>query len=226
MKWFERRPQAVTMNVRQRATDALTALNLHWAGVALLGLVNLYLIVHTVVLYQQAKGQDADAVAKQEVALKTAKIQARPLEGLDAKLKRANGDADTFYEERLPLSYSEVVTELGALSTRDKVRLARVQYVQSAVAGDAAGQLVQVQMDAGLTGDYRSLVTFINGLERDRVFFLINSVTLTGQQTGTVNLRVRITTYLRGAEATAEIERVAALATAAPGETGGQGAAR
>ncbi len=54
-------------------------------------------------------------------------------------------------------------------------------------------------MDASLSGDYRPLMLFINSLERDKMFFLINGVTLSGQQSGTVNLRLKLTTYLRGA---------------------------
>ncbi len=52
-------------------------------------------------------------------------------------------------------------------------------------------------MDARLSGDYRPLVEFLNALERDKSFFLIDGVGLTGQQSGTVNLRLRLTTYLR-----------------------------
>ena len=53
-------------------------------------------------------------------------------------------------------------------------------------------------MDASLTGEYRALVQFINALERDRSFFVIDGISLSGQQSGTVNLRLRLTTYLRG----------------------------
>ena len=216
---FSRRPTAVTMNVRQRAEDAFSALNLHWAALALVGLVNLYLLVHVAILWQQAKGQDADAVARQEVALKTAKIASQPLEGLDVKLQKANTEADTFYDERLPVSYSEIAQEIGVLATKDKVRLAGAQYSQSAVTGDAAGQLTQVTLDARLTGDYRPLVEFINGLERDKVFFLISGVTLTGQQSGIVNLRVRITTYIRGMAAEADAQKVAVGFDQTPGSS-------
>jgi hypothetical protein len=40
---------------------------------------------------------------------------------------------------------------------------------------------------------------YINGIERDKdqVFFIIDGVTLTGQQGGLVNLRLRMTTYIR-----------------------------
>ena len=51
-------------------------------------------------------------------------------------------------------------------------------------------------MDASLTGEYAPLMHFINGLERSKTFFLISGLTLTGQQGGTVNLRLRLNTYL------------------------------
>ncbi len=187
-----------TANLRQRSRDWLTPLYFHYAGLALLLLINLYLAIQVGVLWQQAKGQDAEAVAGQQVALKTAEIQAKPLEGLDVKLTRANQEADRFYADRLPVSYSEVLSELGALTKRQGVRLTHVNYAQAAVAAQGVSQLTEVRMDASLTGDYRSLVLFLNGLERDPVFFVINGVTLTGQQSGTVNLRIRLTTYLRG----------------------------
>lgn len=208
------RPKAVTLNVRERTRDTLSALNLHWAGTGLLALVNLYLLLQMGLAWQQVKNHDADALARQQVALKTAEIASRPLQGLDVKLAGANTHADGFYQERLPGSYSEVLSELGGLAKRQSVRLTRVQYAEAPVAGEAAGQLREVKMDASLSGDYRALVVFLNGLERDRVFFLISGVTLTGQQTGTVNLRIRLTTYLRGLGTGEEILKSVA------GETG------
>ncbi len=203
-------PRAVTFNVRERTRGWLSPVNLHWAGVGLLAVVNLYLLLHMAFLWQQAKSQNADALAQQQVVLKTAEIAAIPLKGLDAKLHTASQGADRFYQDRLPVSYSEVAAELGALAKRQGARLTRVQYAQSPVAGEAAGQLIEVKMDASLSGDYRAMVLFINGLERDRIFFYISGVTLTGQQSGTVNLRIRITTYLRSLGAAEEQPRVVA----------------
>ena len=211
------RPKAVTINVQKmtrRTRELLTALNLHWAGVALLGLICLYLLTGMAFAYQRAKSQDANALAAQHVALETARIQEQPLEGLDTKLGAATKKADEFYLERLPVSYSEFLTELGALAKKQGVRLTRVQYAPSTVTGESAGQLTQVQMDAGLTGQYRSLVQFINGLERDKTFFVIGGVTLTGQQTGLVNLRIRIATYLRNPLTEEERQRLMSESTA------------
>jgi hypothetical protein len=182
----------------ERARAWLSPLNLHWAGVGLLALVNLYLLAQMGLLWQSASSHNAEAMAQQRIELKTAEIAALPLRGLDEKLARATADADKFYQRRLPANYSEVAAELGALTNAQKVRLARAGYTPTPVLVGSAGALTEVRVDASLTGDYRPLVQLINSLERDKMFFVINGVTLTGQQTGTVNLRLRLTTYLRG----------------------------
>jgi hypothetical protein len=129
--------------------------------------------------------------------MKTAEIATKPLEGLDGKLSKATADSDQFYAKRLPLAYSDVVAELGELTKKQGVKLTRVQYADSPMLDGAIGALTEVRMDASLSGDYRPLVLFINSLERDKMFFLIRGVTLTGQQSGTVGLRLGLTTYLR-----------------------------
>lgn len=176
----------------------LTPLNLHFAGVAALVLVNIYLALQLAVLWQKSRSNDANALAQQQIALKTAEISAQPLRGLDAKLARATDEADRFYAARLPASDSEVLTELGRLTKDHNVRLTRGQYIHAPVLAGTAGELTEMRIDASLSGDYRPLVQVVNALERDRMFFLIDSVTLSGQQSGTVNLRLRLRTFLRG----------------------------
>ena len=56
-------------------------------------------------------------------------------------------------------------------------------------------------MDAGISGDYPAIMRFINSLERDQIFFIIRAMSLTGQQGGLVNLRLRVSTWLRPADA-------------------------
>jgi type IV pilus assembly protein PilO len=62
-------------------------------------------------------------------------------------------------------------------------------------------------------------VLFVNSLERDKMFFVITGVTLTGQQSGTVGLRVRLTTYLRSPVGTEGSEKTEAAAGAGEGAT-------
>jgi len=217
------KPNISVGTVLVRARSLLSALNLHWTGVGLLALLNLYLLAQMGFLWHAASNHNADAMSQQSIALKTAEIAAQPLRGLDAKLARATEEADNFSRQRLPASDSEVAGELGILTKKQSVRLTRAQYFHDPVLAGSAGELTEVRIDATLSGDYRPLVHFINSIERDNLFFVIKTETLTGQQSGTVNLRLGMTTYERGAAAqglTTPESRTAGKSDAASGRPG------
>jgi hypothetical protein len=214
------KPKTAAKNGAGRARDLLRPLNLHWAGVGLLALVNVYLIAQMGFLWHASSNYSADAMTQQRKELRLAGAAAEPLRGLDAKLATATGEADRFSRERLPAKDSEVVAELGALTKKAGVRLVGATYVPAPVLAGSAGELTELRIDARLAGDYRPLVQLINALERDKMVFVIDGVTLNGQQSGTVNLRLRLTTYLRGGAAA---EPAAAETAAAGAAAGGQG---
>ena len=207
----------------RQARDLLSPLNLHWAGVGLLALVNLYMLGQMAFLWNSASSRNAAALEQERATLKTAQIAALPLRGLDAKLARATKEANQFSEQRLPASDSEIAAELGVLFKKQGVRLIRAQYMYAPVLAGSAGELTEVRIDASLSGDYRPLVEFINSLERDKMFFVILGQTLTGQQTGTVNLRLRLTTYERGTPPHTLATAVDATADKGTGTAGGHG---
>jgi hypothetical protein len=74
-----------------------------------------------------------------------------------------------------------------------------VQYSQ----GLPGSNLTEITMDAGISGGYPEIMRFVNSLERDQTFFVIRAMALTGQQGGTVTLRLRVSTWLRAADAAA-----------------------
>jgi Tfp pilus assembly protein PilO len=104
-----------------------------------------------------------------------------------------------FYDRRIPPSYSSISYRIGELSVASGVRLTRVQYTQGVPGAD----LTEISLDAGISGDYRSIMRFVNSLERDQTFFVIRALSLTGQTGGLVNLRLRVSTWLRPADAAA-----------------------
>lgn len=176
----------------------ITPLNLHWAAAGLLVLLNLYLIVHLFVLWNVSRNYKAESFEQQNTQLRVARVAAQPLRGLDEKLAAATAGADGFYKDRLPQTYSEVISEFGALTRKAGVRLTGAQYTPAIVLPNSTGQLTELDIDARLSGEYRPLVQLLNSLERDKTFFVIRTVTFNGQQSGAVNLRLRVTTYLRG----------------------------
>jgi type IV pilus assembly protein PilO len=220
----EKRKAAAAREWAEKARELGTLRNLHIAGVVVLGLVNLYLLAHMAFAWRAANSDNAAALADQTIGMQTAKIARQPLEGLDEKLAQATKDADKFYRQRLPLANSDVAGELGALAKKQGVKLIRVQYAYAPVLPGTTGELTEAKMDASLSGDYRPLVLFVNSLERDKMFFVITGVTLTGQQSGTVGLRVRLATYLRSPVGTEEPDKTLAAAGAGDGTADGAAA--
>ena len=184
------------MTRRNRFDRFGAALNAHLAGVAALLLLDL--VLGTKLLLAVHRGH-SDQTAEYSAELATyaqLKQQAGRLQGLPAQLQASRTQADAFEGNRIPTSFSALLNELGSLTTRDHVRLSRAAYP----VGPAVPGVVEARIDANVNGEYTQVMHFLNDVERDRnhVFFTIRSVTLTGQQGGQVNLRVRMTTYLRG----------------------------
>jgi type IV pilus assembly protein PilO len=193
---IERQRRVPRLTARARAL--LTVMNLHFAGVAALAVVNLYLIAHLIFVWQNLNTHGANAIDQSRVQLIAAELAAKPLRGLDSKLVTSTSDANAFYQSRLPYAVSQVAAELGTLAKQAGVRQTRTQYTYAPVPTlSNVDELTEMRIDASVSGDYRPIVHFINAAERDKIFFVVNGINLTGQQTGQVNLRVRMTTYLR-----------------------------
>lgn len=122
-----------------------------------------------------------------------------PLRGMDQKLAHAQKDDAAFMERRLPSQYSDVVEELGKLASANHISIGAISYATSP--GDLPGVL-NLEMHAGLAGQYVNIVKFMNSVERDKMFFIIDSIGLTGQgakngPSGVVHLDMKLDTYLR-----------------------------
>jgi type IV pilus assembly protein PilO len=177
----------------------ITAQHWHYGAIIVLLLLNLTLAVRLIFAWDRAKQGDAANIATSQAQYRAMKLKTAPLRGLDKKIDQAKLDQQAFYGKRFPANDSEVLTELGALAVKNNVLLARGQYAHR----KPQQGLVEMDMEASLSGDYAPVVRFINGLERDKLFFLIQGVALNGQQNGVVSLRMRLTTYLRADTANA-----------------------
>lgn len=121
-----------------------------------------------------------------------------PPDQVQNRVNEARAQIDAFFKQRLAPSASALSAELGKLATSNGVRLNAVRYAE--MDSDLPG-LTHLRIEATITGDYLANVKFINALERDQMFFIINNVSLTEQQGGSVGLGVSLETYLKsGAE--------------------------
>jgi type IV pilus assembly protein PilO len=186
-----------------------TLLNLHIAIVVILAGVVLFVGAKAVVAVHDAGAAQSASFEQQQIRYAQLQAQMSHIQGLPQKVDQARDDGAKFYERRIAPNYSTVAEELGVIEVKDQVRMSRASYT----AAPAIEGLRELRIDANLSGDYAPLMHFINDLERDKnhVFFMIDGLTLTGQQGGLVNLRLRVSTWL------------SAGATDLPGES--QGAA-
>lgn len=138
-----------------------------------------------------ARQQEFDAIRRQVQHKLQVVI---PPDQVQARVNEARTQIDAFLKERLAPSASSLSSELGKLATSTGVRLTGAKY--SEVESDMPG-LSHVVVDAIITGDYLAAVKFVNAVERDKMFFLINNVALTEQQGGNVSLNVSVETYVK-----------------------------
>ena len=118
--------------------------------------------------------------------------EAEPLRDIDKKVATARQQIDDFYKNRLPAQDSAISEELGKVAGQNRVRIGQIRY-KSKDTGVAGLRPLEIQAD--FTGDYLELVRFINALERDPLFFIIDSVELGGEQGGLVKLQLKLETY-------------------------------
>jgi type IV pilus assembly protein PilO len=172
-------------------------LNVHIAAVAVLAIANLVLLVQLGLAWHTLRRDRPEELALKQTDLRMAELQAKPLRNLPERVADSTKGATHFYDGRVPGADSAILSELGALAAKANVRMSRGQYAFAPVLHD----VTEVRMDESVSGEYADLMRFINSVERDKMFFVINGLTLTGQQGGLVNLRLKVTTYLHGAAA-------------------------
>jgi type IV pilus assembly protein PilO len=172
-------------------------LNVHFAAVAVLAIANLVLLVQLGLAWHTLRRDRPEELALKQTDLRMAELQAKPLRNLPERVADSTKGATRFYDGRVPGADSAILSELGALAAKANVRMSRGQYAFAPVLHD----VTEVRMDETVSGEYADLMRFINSVERDKMFFVINGLTLTGQQGGLVNLRLKVTTYLHGAAA-------------------------
>jgi type IV pilus assembly protein PilO len=184
------------LNLNLGRSSTFNLLNLHIAAVAVLAIANLVLLVQLALAWHTLRRDRPEELELMRSELRVAQLQAKPLRNLPKRVADSTQGAEHFYAGRVPGADSAILAELGLLEQKANVRLSRVQTSFEPALRD----VTEVRMDASVSGDYTAVMKFINSVERDKMFFVINGLTLTGQQGGLVNLRLKVTTYLRGSD--------------------------
>lgn len=165
----------------------------HYVGLGVLILIVLLLAVRLGMDWAATDSSSSGALANRQIELKTLELQTAPLRGLDQRVVDARKQIQEFYEKRVPANYSSISMQIGDLATKTGVHVSRLAYNPGATTGD----LTEISLDSSITGEYPQIMHFVNGLERDKAFFIIRAMAFTGQQGGQVSLRLRLSTWMR-----------------------------
>lgn len=191
---------------RERLASPLTW---HFVGFAVLLALTIGLCIRLGFDWAAMNSNSSDVLAGKQIELRAEEIQTAPLRGLDKRVDKTREEMLAFYKKRIPADYSLISSRIGELAVGSGVRLSRMQYTQ----GEPSYDLTEISIDAGISGEYSSIMRFVNGIERNQTFFIIRTMSLTSQQGGLVNLRIRVSTWLRPEDVPSD------MPTTPPGES-------
>lgn len=165
----------------------------HSAGAIVLGLV--FATVCTFLFYDLLvkRSEYHSTLGVKRARLQAASEQVKPLQGLAKDIENTRVSIARFYSDRMPGTYSQILGSVGDVAIHSGVSLSHVSYSE----GTPGSDLSEISMEVNVAGDYPQLMQFVNGIERNRNFFIVRALSFTGQQGGDVTLHVRISTWLR-----------------------------
>jgi len=106
-------------------------------------------------------------------------------------------DCDAFLSNTLLVAssgYSTIVADLGKIAENAGLPPGGIGFKQKPA--DKQG-IIEVEVNAAVEGDYTSLVKFINGLERSKNLYLLDSMSLNAGREHGARLNLVMRTYFR-----------------------------
>lgn len=116
--------------------------------------------------------------------------------------KKGNPDAvradlNRFYSEDVPKRYSAISQQMEKLFQATGVTASGIHYASQNQDKTMLPEVEPVRVETTVTGDYAKVAHFINALEQDKTFFIIDKISLSSHEGGTVSLTITVDTFLR-----------------------------
>jgi outer membrane cobalamin receptor len=121
----------------------------------------------------------------------------RRAQEIEKRLPEVKRECDQFFTNELrdaSSGYSSIVGDLGRIAKNASLRTDSITFRQHELANRG---VVEVEVATTVEGDYPSLVSFINGLERSHNFYLLDSLQLASSTGGSLKLNLQLRTYFR-----------------------------
>ncbi len=116
---------------------------------------------------------------------------------IEKRLPEVKRECDQFFTDELreaSSGYSSIVGDLGGIAKAAGLGTSSITFRQRELGNRG---VVEVEVAATVEGNYPSLVSFINGLERSHNFYLLDSLQLASSTGGSLKLNLQLRTYFR-----------------------------
>jgi type IV pilus assembly protein PilO len=143
-------------------------------------------------------------LAEQTAQLKLLKADVDRAQAIQRDMPKTKGDCDRF-EDSLPSGssgYSAISGEIAELGHKAGLQIASLGFHPKELPGKG---MTEVALEVSVAGDYQGVVRFMNGMQRSKNHYVVESLTLAtdsvvGQAThGAVKVNFHLTSYFRGA---------------------------
>lgn len=122
-----------------------------------------------------------------------------PLKDIDGKLMQTRADINDLYSEQIPNRWSQISSHLENLVRDSGVTAESIKYTSDKPDKGDLRDVQRVNIDTTVKGDYAKVAHFINAMEQDKLLFIIQQISLSSQEGGTVTLGIKFNTFLRQA---------------------------
>lgn len=110
---------------------------------------------------------------------------------------KIRGDLNHFYSEDVPAKWSEISHRMEKVFQETGVTNSGIRYAIDTQEKTTLPGVDHVKVETVVTGDYAKVTRFINALEQDKTFFIIDKISLNSHEGGTVSLAITVDTFLR-----------------------------
>jgi len=165
-------------------------------ALAIMAVVDVVLIT-----YLMWPGSSLSALETQRATLQskhsTLTREVKPLEQMDVKLAQTRANIKDLYKDTIPRHSSQIAQELDRLKKVASVKTQSIHYSEVKTDKSELQDVQRFNIETTVTGDYGQVAHFINALEQSPLFFIVDQISLSGLEGGTVSLQIRFQTFLK-----------------------------
>jgi hypothetical protein len=143
------------------------------------------------------------AFAQQRTQLEILKADIRRAKEIQAGIPRAKADCERFENSLVQgaQGYSSITSEISDFSHHVGVSIENLNFRSAEITGRG---ITELEIDATVTGSYRSVVRFINALQRSNNLYVVQRLALasgqgSGESSGTLRVSLHIKSYVKSA---------------------------